>query len=60
MCDYCNNNKVLMQREFDLVSWFDESSVNITEFGCIIDRGHLRLVDLDDTNCLDHGEKNQD
>ncbi|MCP4989064.1 MAG: hypothetical protein GY928_24300 [Colwellia sp.] len=65
-CRCCEDEDILIEREFDLVPWFFSVGHTLTDsdlnriadtFGVVVDRGHLRLVDIDDYNCLDHGEK---
>ena len=65
MCDYCEKDKVILKKEFistTLIGWnkkmlaTDLFGMEYDE-GIFVDRGYLRMVDLDDCNCLDHGEK---
>jgi len=59
MGDYCENNEVTLKETVNAGALlFNEqfSGVEIT-FGVFIDRGYLRLVDVEDSQCLDHGEK---
>lgn len=65
-CKYCNDGDILLEKEFDVIPWyFKEGSIVRSKdlnriadtFGMFIDRGYLRLADLHDCNCLDHGEK---
>lgn len=66
MCDFCEKEKIMMQEtqvNVNMIPW----TVGIKntglwryeyESGVFIDtRGYLRMVDLDDCNCLDAGEK---
>ena len=65
MCDYCDNDKTIIVK--DVVSsgswgWGGDTKIKEDEafkypLGLFVDRGYLRLVDLDDCNCLDAGEK---
>ena len=66
MCDYCEKDKTLIEEEIissQSFGWCDKSTKicyddTIKErHGVFIDRGYLRLVDFDDCNCMDHGEK---
>jgi hypothetical protein len=43
------------------MGWGGETMIKLSEvaaskIGVFIDRGYLRLVDLDDYQCLDHGK----
>lgn len=66
MCKYCEDEKTIM--EVDTISPStasfcggikeDEIDSLAYRLGVFVDtRGYLRLVDLDDCNCLDGGEK---
>ena len=69
MCEYCDNDKTMMKKE--IISranwgWGYDGTLKLTlqqaeespvTLGVFIDRGHLRLTDLDDCNCMDSGEK---
>lgn len=65
MCKYCEGKETIIKKEFlstSLVGWNKDmlaTELFGTEYdeGVFIDRGYLRLVDLDDCNCLDTGEK---
>lgn len=55
MCDFCEANKFLLTKEVpDVVfgKYIDDLILAI-----IVDRGYLRLVNTDDYECIDHGEK---
>lgn len=59
-CKYCNSSEnVLLQDDFYVESdyWEDSPKYNKINLLVTIDRGHLRLVDKYETNCLDGGEK---
>jgi hypothetical protein len=68
MCDYCEKDKPIFENEDVLTGWpgwfDDEHLLTRKEFdaftykqGVVIDsRGYLRLVHLDDFDCLDHGQ----
>ncbi len=65
MCEYCENEKDLI-RETELISrqswgWGDvECSLDGVieyELSLFIDRGYLRLVDPDDCQCIEGGQK---
>ena len=65
-CEYCENEKIMMQRTVvnpATIAWVGgikakDVSVFEYELGALVDsRGYLRLVDLDDYQCLDHGKK---
>jgi Zn-finger nucleic acid-binding protein len=51
MCEYCEKEKTMMQRDY-----VNLSMIHYTAGVFIDNRGYLRLVDLDDCSCLDHGE----
>jgi hypothetical protein len=68
MCKYCEEEEVIF--EFDSISkrswgWgYDDTKINLSDalsdtdkYQVFIDRGHLRLADSEDTQCLDHGHK---
>ena len=55
MCDYCENEKQLLTETFPDTIFgqiIDDQEVQV-----IVDRGYLRLGEVDDMNCLDHGGK---
>lgn len=69
MCGYCEKEHTMMEQSIiSRANWgwgydglikltlveAEESPVKLAVF---IDRGHLRLVDSDDCNCMDGGEK---
>lgn len=63
-CKYCLNRETLLEKDDVIDSthfrWCSEISIDEVLFDAIsvfIDREHLRLVDPQDTQCLDHGEK---
>ena len=64
-CKYCKEDNVIFRQErIAPCSWGWGGDTKITEgeavtfpLGVFLDRGYLRLVDLDDCNCMDHGEK---
>ena len=65
MCKYCEEGFVLTEAELldtHIIGW--KPDMLATElFGgeyylsVFIDRGYIRLVDKDDCQCLDHGDK---
>lgn len=55
MCDFCKNKKQLLIKDVPHVIWGKYAYDN--ELQVVIDRGYLRLVDPDDMQCMDHGEK---
>lgn len=66
MCEFCEKEKPMMEKEVvngNMIHWaggIKPEDVYRYEYklGVFIDtRGYLRLVDLDDCNCLDGGEK---
>ena len=65
-CEYCIKEKVLMKRDVinpAMIQWVGGVKASDVcdfeyELGVFIDsRGYLRLVDVNDRGCLDHGEK---
>lgn len=66
MCNYCENEQTMMEVDTikpstaSFLGGIKEADIWRHEYrlGVFIDtRGYLRLVDLDDCNCLDGGEK---
>ena len=68
MCLYCEMVSCLLNEEvISDLSWVwarheDDYKINESEatkytLGVFIDRGYLRLTDIDEAQCLDHGEK---
>ena len=66
MCEFCQQEKVVMKTKvvnLNMIQWcgnIKAKDLHILEDdkGVFIDtRGYLRLVNLDDGQCLDHGEK---
>ena len=66
MCEYCENEKVIFQENvFSGLSWvwcgpeFKIKEAEAMEYtlGVFIDRGYLRFTDLDESDCMDHGQK---
>ena len=54
-CKYCENGENLIRKEFDTVPWWyrigytiEEDDRDKKDMGMFIDRGYLRLADLDD------------
>lgn len=65
MCEYCEDEKNMMQIEYvnlAMIQWCGETKakdLHILEdtAGVFIDnRGYLRLVNLNDCSCIEHGE----
>ena len=65
MCEYCEKDKTLLEKD-EIVSnmsfgWgdvkIDRSECSEYTLSVFIDRGYLRLVDKEDSGCLDHGER---
>lgn len=65
MCDYCENSKVMIRKEYPSATSFgwrdDETKICFSELiyekvGIFIDLGYLRLVDLEDCGCVDHSD----
>ena len=54
-CEYCSSETPMIKEVIVKKHWY-AGYVEIN-MGIFIDRGYLRYVDLDDTNCLDHGLK---
>lgn len=54
MCVYCENEQSLVEKEFPYMGFgtfcYDQT------WSIFIDRGHLRLADKEDCQCMDHGE----
>ena len=65
MCEYCEKSKNMLDFvaiDSGMIQWCGEvkgSDIPNFEYklGVFIDRGYLRLADVDDCNCVDHGEK---
>ncbi len=67
MCDYCTEGKHILEKEVannSILYWgighpITKEHLQSTEYDIVvkIDRGYLRLVDPDDDQCLDHGER---
>lgn len=65
MCGFCEERRTIfsMEKLDDWVLGWDKDAVISSEsaiystIGVFIDRGFLRMVDLDDSQCLDHGSK---
>jgi hypothetical protein len=55
MCDFCEINKFLLTKEVPDVVF--EKYIDDLTLAIIVDRGYLRLVNTDDYECIDHGEK---
>lgn len=65
MCEYCESEKIIFEHDtISPRSWgwgvdtkITESQATTDKYGVFIDtRGVLRLADLDDCNCLEHGK----
>ena len=69
MCDYCEKDKTMMTTDvIDRANWgwgYDgvikltlrEAEHDPNRLGVFVDRGYLRMVQLHDCNCMDHGLK---
>ncbi len=66
MCEYCENNKTLLEKDVvstAMLQWCmpirsaNDLYAHEYPLGVFIDRGYLRLVDLEDCQCMDHGGK---
>lgn len=66
MCDFCENNKTIMKTgvvSTPMIGWCGEIKAKDLpdleyQLGVFIDsRGYLRMVDLNDCNCLEGGKK---
>lgn len=66
MCEYCEGEKTIFEQKYiSRASWGWGGDTKITEaqatpdrIGLFIDaRGYLRMVDLDDCNCIEAGDK---
>jgi len=64
MCEYCEGNETIIEKEFLdswVLGWNDAPITNknamYSTYKIFVDRGFLRFVPQDDTQCLDHGEK---
>ena len=56
-CDFCGvKQKNLLERDFSCFRCSYEGFGTTTKYAVFIDRGYLRLVDTEDSQCLDHGE----
>lgn len=56
-CEYCENEKIILVKEVPYSIGFTNEINGYNNHGLFIDRGHIRLADLEDCDCLDHGEK---
>jgi len=63
-CDYCQKNVPIFHSEkvdTYLLGWgnytITSDDISYSDYGLFLERGYLRFTDLDDTQCLDHGEK---
>ena len=71
MCEYCEQQEVIMVQEdnIHLSAWhwgwagpdysitMDKAIENSYNNSLFIDRGYLRLIEMEDSGCLDHGLK---
>jgi hypothetical protein len=66
MCTFCENEQSMLSRERILpLSWgfgYDDCKISLSETETItehlyIDRGFLRLVNIEDSQCIESGEK---
>ena len=67
MCEYCKGEKIIIQKDvihYSCWGWGGDTKLTQAQaieqadtMGIFIDRGFLRFADLDDAQCLDHGEK---
>jgi hypothetical protein len=67
MCEYCEGNKVMLSEGVveDNGFGYSKESTKTHEYvkifsyviSVFVDRGYLRLVDLGDSQCMDHGER---
>ena len=68
MCEYCKNDKTMMVLDvIDRSNWAwgydDEIKLTLREaesdpnkVGIFVDRGHLRMVELNDSDCMESGQ----
>lgn len=64
-CEFCNHQKTMMSMSVATPTTLNFHSLNpsasmddvLIKLGVFIDRGHIRLVDLDDANCIESGQK---
>ena len=64
-CEFCENSATLMKKVVvnpNLLQWLgcpNQSAIDTAKYRlCVfVDRGYLRMVDTDDSQCLDSGEK---
>jgi len=65
MCKFCKDSETIINEEFiSSFSWGWGGDISIKQdelkyinYGLFIDRGYIRFVDLDDSQCLDSGLK---
>lgn len=64
MCEYCQKEKVIIEKEFIdgwMIGWGDckitKENVEYSNHIIFIDRGFLRFALADDCQCMDHGQK---
>jgi len=65
MCEYCEKEKTIVDDVFISRSswgWGGVTKITISEaiqikVDVFIDRGYLRMVDIDDCQCIDSGKK---
>jgi len=63
-CNFCNDHadnifqfRLLSDWTLGWGSTITKDNVDYKKMGVFIDRGWLRLVDLDDCQCMDHGQR---
>lgn len=59
-CDYCKSlphQNYLLAKDLPDVSVYNNLYCGEYTMLVFVDRGHLRMVDDSEINCLDHGEK---
>lgn len=59
-CDYCKEDKLLLVKDTMTESMYNygDKTDYIEQTLCVVvDRGYLRLVDIEDRNCIEGGRK---
>lgn len=63
MCAFCEGKKTILEKEIVndwIFGWMKEvkpKDLIYDNLGVFIDRGYLRMADLDDCQCLESGQK---
>ena len=63
MCKYCGHEQEIMGKSivedwiFQFVDKVSKDKITYSRLSIFIDRGYLRMVDKEESQCLDHGRK---